>query len=257
MSRVLLTGGSRGIGRAVAEALLARGDRLVLLARDPAALGDFPGEGGHAVVEADLDDVHGVERAVDRAAEALGGLDAVVSCAGIVEYAEVGAVSGASLSRQLAVNLQAPFLIAQRAAGHLQRAGGGAMVLMSSTLATRPAPMTSVYAASKAALEATTRSFALELGERGIRVNAVAPGVIDTDMVRVVRLRKGEAEPQGEQRAARIEAQLEQLRALHPLGRLGTPQDVARTVLYLLDAPYVTGTVVAVDGGLSLGEGEA
>jgi NAD(P)-dependent dehydrogenase (short-subunit alcohol dehydrogenase family) len=253
---VLLTGGSRGIGRAVAEALIARGDRLALLARDPGALGDWPGDDGHAVIEADLAEPQLLEAAVDRAAEALGGIDAVVGCAGVVEYAEVGAVSGASLARQLAVNLQAPFLIAQRATGYMERAGGGAIVLMSSTLAMRPAPMTSAYAATKAALEAVTRSFALELGERDIRVNAVAPGVIDTDMVRVVRLREGEAAPRGEQRAARIAEQLEQLRALHPLGRLGTPQDVARTVLYLLDAPYVTGTVVSVDGGLQLGEGQ-
>jgi NAD(P)-dependent dehydrogenase (short-subunit alcohol dehydrogenase family) len=98
-------------------------------------------------------------------------------------------------------------------------------------------------------LIAATRSFALELGPRGVRVNAIAPGVVDTDMVRVAR---GE-NAQNDARA--VADQLEALRRLHPLGRLGRPQDVAETALYLLRARYVTGAIVVVDGGLTLGSG--
>ncbi|MDD9934439.1 MAG: SDR family NAD(P)-dependent oxidoreductase [Myxococcales bacterium] len=252
---VLVTGASRGIGRAVAEALLERGDRLAVVARDRAALEGLVAGGQHVVLPADLakDEPRAL---VDRAADALGGLDALVSCAGIVEYAEVGAITRDALERQLAVNLVAPVLLAQRAARHMQRAGGGSIVLVSSTLATRPVPMTTAYAASKGGLEAATRTLALELGPANVRVNAVAPGVIDTDMVRVVRTRAGEATPTPKDARSRIDAQLAALRALHPRGRLGTPADVAESVLHLLDADYMTGTVVAVDGGLSLGEGK-
>jgi NAD(P)-dependent dehydrogenase (short-subunit alcohol dehydrogenase family) len=252
---VLLTGASRGIGRAVAELLLARGDRLALVARDEPALRSLVGDASdHVVLPADLahDDV---EALVERAVRALGGLDAVVCAAGIVEYAEVGAITRRSLERQLAVNLAAPTLIAQRAAPHLAAAGGGSVVLLGSTLAEHPAPMTTAYAATKAAVAAVVRGLALELGAQDVRVNGIAPGVVDTDMVRVVRRRAGEPELSAQQAAQRIAEQLEALRALHPRGRLGTPQDVAETALYLLSAGYVTGTVVAVDGGLGLGSG--
>ena len=145
------------------------------------------------------------------------------------------------------VNFEAPFLLAQRAGEHIARAGGGAMVLIASTLGLVPAPLTAAYSASKAALISMTRAFARELGPQGVRVNAIAPGVVDTDMVRVVR----PSSPLDD-----VAAQLDALRGLHALGRLGTPEDVAETAMYLLGARYVTGAVVVVDGGLSLGLGE-
>jgi NAD(P)-dependent dehydrogenase (short-subunit alcohol dehydrogenase family) len=98
-----------------------------------------------------------------------------------------------------------------------------------------------------------TRSYAMELASRGVRVNAIAPGVVETDMVRVVRPAGTTATPGGE--VTDIAGQLERLRQLHPLGRLGRPEDVAETAEYLLRAPFVTGTVVLVDGGLTLGTG--
>jgi NAD(P)-dependent dehydrogenase (short-subunit alcohol dehydrogenase family) len=119
------------------------------------------------------------------------------------------------------------------------------MVLVASTLALAPAPLTAAYAASKAALISVARSLAIELGPRGVRVNAVAPGVVDTEMIRAPR--------PGEDSAAAVAARLERLRRLHLLGRLGSPVDVAEAVLYLLCAPYVTGTILTLDGGLSLG----
>jgi NAD(P)-dependent dehydrogenase (short-subunit alcohol dehydrogenase family) len=247
--RVLITGASRGIGHAIARALLADGVRLALVGRDRRRLesvvaGSRPSQ--HAIIELDLEHAPDLEQGVAIAAAALGGLDAFVSCAGIVEYAALGTVARGSLARQLTVNLIAPFMLAQRAAIELERAGGGCLLFIASTLGLKPAPSTSAYAASKAGLISMTQSFALELAPRGIRVNAIAPGVVDTDMVRVSRTEPHEVG---------IEAQLEALRRLHPLGRLGEPDDIAESALYLLGARYVTGAVVNIDGGLLLGAG--
>jgi NAD(P)-dependent dehydrogenase (short-subunit alcohol dehydrogenase family) len=255
--RVLITGASRGIGHAIARALLAEGVRLALVGRDRRTLdsvvaGSRPGD--HAIIELDLEHETDLEQGVAAAAAALGGLDAFVSCAGVVEYAALGAVARASLTRQLTVNLVAPFVLAQRAAIELERAGGGSMLFIASTLGLKPARLTAAYAASKAGLISMTQSFALELAPRGIRVNAIAPGVVETDMVRVVRTEPGEVVPGGLE-SARIAAQLEVLRGLHPLGRLGKPEEIAESALYLLRASYVTGAILNIDGGLLLGGG--
>ena len=141
-SRVLVTGASRGIGAAIARALLAEGVTLAVVGRDRDALARVVAGGtGHAVLPADLarDDAATL---VDRAASELGGLDGFVACAGVVAYEPAGAVSEASLATQMTVNFGAPFLMAQRAAEHIARAGGGAMLFVASTLALKPAPLT-------------------------------------------------------------------------------------------------------------------
>ncbi|HEX2677219.1 MAG TPA: SDR family oxidoreductase [Polyangiales bacterium] len=239
--RALITGASRGIGRAIALALAERGAELVLCARDRLALEAVAKEAGRGTpLVASLDRSDTLAELVDAAVVELGGLDVLVNCAGIVRYAAVGEVSPADLAAQMNVNFNAAFLLAQRAAQHMRQAGhGGAIVNVASTLGLKPAPLTAAYAASKAALIAMTRAFALELGRHGIRVNAVAPGVVDTDMVRVER-----------PGAVSVDAQLQALREQHLVGRLGTPEDVAQAVLYLLDADFVTGSVYVVDGGL-------
>jgi 3-oxoacyl-[acyl-carrier protein] reductase len=224
VSRVLVTGGTRGIGRAIAERLVASSVKVAVVGRTVA---EVPGAVSFA---ADLA-AEGCEAVVDQAADALGGLDALVNCAGVVRYGSIGTVGRGELVEQLAVNVVAPFLIAQSAARYMTH--GGAIVQVASTLGVRPAPGTAAYAASKAALLSLTRSFAQELAPRGVRVNAVVPGVVDTDMVRG--------------------RDLEALRALHPLGRLGTPGDVAEAVVWLLGAEWVTGAEVVVDGGLLVG----
>lgn len=246
--RVLLTGATRGIGRAIAQALLEQGARLVCGVRD------VKGEHARALcalssnvvlLPLDLRDQTQVASMVARACDALAGLDALVNSAGIVHYDALARLTPQALHEQFQVNCFAPGLLARDAASQLAANGGGAIVNIASSLGLKPAPLTAAYAASKAALISLTRSLALEYGGQGVRVNAVAPGVIDTDMIRAPRtLADGSVVP--------VADQLAQLRQLHPLGRLGTAREVAEAVLYLLDAQFVTGTVLVADGGLLL-----
>lgn len=248
--RLIVTGASRGIGRAVAAALLARGDAVALIARDEQALtavASAAPERAHCLV-ADLAEPRQAEESVERAAAALGGLDGLVCCAGIVRYEFVGGISRSELTAQLAVNFLAPVLASQRAAALMS--SGGSIVHLASTLALQPAPGTLGYAAAKAALLAAVKTLAAELAPQGVRVNAVAPGGVDTDMIRVPRLAPGEPPPVGESLTARVTAELSALRSLHPLGRLGAPTDISAAVLFLLDAQWITGTVLLIDGGL-------
>jgi 2-deoxy-D-gluconate 3-dehydrogenase len=246
--KVLLTGASRGIGKAVGELLAARGAQLALAVREPAAVQQLMAAGGgSAVLPVDLRDRAAVAELVPRAVAALGGLDGLINCAGVVQYRSFVDVPLPELLEQFEINTFAPFVLAQAAGRHLAAHGGGAIVNVASTLGLRPASLTAAYAASKAALISLTRSLALELGSAGVRVNAIAPGVIDTQMVRVPRAAASELG-----REAQIAAELEQLRRLHPLGRLGTAAEIAEAVVFLMEARFVTGSVWVVDGGVSL-----
>jgi len=235
--RVLVTGASRGIGRAVAMLLAARGDRVVAVGRDAAALASLVAESDAAhgvgrvfVVRGDVDREAERAQIVDAADAALGGLDALVLCAGIARHGVLGGVSEEDLDATLRTNLIAPVLLAQSALGRLS--DGGAIVLVGSNLAHRPVAGTLAYAASKAGLEAAARAMALELAPRAIRVNVVAPGAVDTEMLRG--------------------RDLESLARAHPLGRIGRADEIAAAVAFLLDAPWTTGTTLVVDGGALL-----
>lgn len=245
----LVTGATRGIGAAVVERLLASGRHVVACGRDAQALSGLAEREPERVTPLlfDLTEVGAPVAAVERALALVPQLSELVYAAGVVEYAPVGSVDEGSLRGQLELNFIAPYLMMQRLAATLRANGRGAMVVITSTLAARQAPSTSAYAASKAALTSAARSFALELAPE-VRVNVVAPGVVDTDMIRVPR--RPVATPEEQTRI--IERELEQLRQLHPLKRLGQPSDVAAAVEYLLDAPWVTGSVLTVDGGLTV-----
>jgi NAD(P)-dependent dehydrogenase (short-subunit alcohol dehydrogenase family) len=250
--KALVTGASRGIGRAVAQALLDSGAKVALAVRDETSVAALLAAAPAALaLRVDLHHHDETASLVERASAALGGLDVLVNCAGIVRYSALGAVSRAELMEQLEVNFVAPFTLSQCAAGQMRGTGGGVIVNVASTLGLRPAPQTAAYSASKAALISLTRSLALEFARDGVRVNAVAPGVIDTDMVRVLRAVPGASAGDA---AAQLEAQLSRLRELHPLHRLGTPEEVAQAVLFLIGAKFVTGTVLVADGGLLLGD---
>lgn len=247
----LVTGASRGIGRAVAEALLFRGDSATLIAS---------GDRGRATCEALIagGKSAGLALAADlRSAEERAKLmfelkgerfDGVIHAAGVAHHASFARGSEAHLRATFEVNFFAPLLLTRALLPRLNE--GASIVFLSSTLAQRSAPGTADYAASKAALESLTRSLAIELSPR-CRVNALAPGLVDTDMANAVRLEPGETLSECE-RDARAEEQRRDLEALHLLGRFGTPVEVARAVLFMLDHAWMTGTILRLDGGLTL-----
>ncbi len=249
---VIVTGATRGIGRATVDAVLARGGRVVGIARDAEALSALEALHPNRLrgVAAHLENTEQLPEVAERAREAFGEIDGLVNCAGIARYEPVGAITHESLEAQLRVNLMAPLLLSQTVADHM-RTRGGAIVNVSSTLSERVAPLTAVYAATKAALNALTKSLALELAPHGIRVNAVLPGGVDTDMLRAPRLRPGES-LSGAELEERVQSQLAALRVLHPLGRLGTPAEIASVIVAALDQAWQTGSLITIDGGLSL-----
>lgn len=236
--RVLLTGGSRGIGRSIARHLLQAGAELALIGRDVEALRRVH---DGCVVEADLMCPEGATRWVERCVAGLGGVDAVVHCAGVANYESLLDVTDGALDRQMKVNFLSPLALSRAAGRVMARENGGDLVFVASTLGLRPVPATAVYAASKAALISLSRSCAVELGPLGIRANAVAPGVIDTEMIRAPR--------PGEDAGVNLES----LANLHLLKRLGTTDEVAEAVCHLLTTDFVNGSVLTIDGGLSIG----
>lgn len=232
---VLVTGASSGIGRAIAEQLLREGRRVVLSGRDEGRLREIASYAPEraSVAPFDLEDVAGIDAFVGALVSSHGPFDGVVLSSGVVRYEPLATVSASELARMYNVNAVAPVIVARAAARSMPR--DGSIVFVSSTLAFRHAPTTASYSASKAALIAMAKTLALEVAERGIRVNTIAPGVVDTPMIR----------------GAKTPEELATLTALHALGRIGTAEEVASATVALLDMPWTTGTLLTVDGGLT------
>ncbi len=252
--RVLVTGGGSGIGHAGAEALAAAGGSVVVAGRRrerlDAVAAAWPGR--VYVLPCDLEDPAARVGLLARARDLLGGLDGFVHSAGNVVHQPPGHIDEHALRAQIELNLVAPLRLGEEALAVL--ADGGGAVFVASTLAMRPVVTSAVYSAAKAGLLAAMASLALAGAPRRVRFNAVAPGLVDTEMVRELRLAPGEPMPEGAEYARRLEAQMAALAGLHPLGRMGNPADVAAAVIHLLGAPWSTGTTLTIDGGLLLRE---
>jgi 3-oxoacyl-[acyl-carrier protein] reductase len=233
MSRsVLVTGGNRGIGRAIAEAFLKNGDYVAVTSRN----GEAP-EGAFAVA-CELTDPASVEAAFAAVEEHQGPVEVLVANAGITRDTLVLRMSEEDWSEVIDTNLTGSFRVAKRAAKGMLRLKRGRIIFISSVVGLLGSPGQVNYAASKAGLVGMARSLARELGSRSITANVVAPGFIETDMTAVL--------PEEQQAAYRQQI---------PLGRMGSAEEVADAVLWLAaeNAGYVTGAVIPVDGGLGMG----
>ncbi len=241
----LVTGGGSGIGAAIAGRLAGRGDAVALIGRRRAMLetvaGEIEAKGGVAVVLAeDLADPTAPRRIVDVVVGTLGRLDVLVNNAGFIKNLPIDQLTNEVFDLHLAVNIRAPFLLTQAALPHLAMSGSGAIVNISSSSASLAIPGQSAYGLTKAALEYMTRSYAAELAARGIRVNCIAPGPIDT--------------PIHLSWAADMETAYVALRDASPLGLIGAPDDIARWVERLSDPAerFVTGAIFHIDAGQTL-----
>jgi NAD(P)-dependent dehydrogenase (short-subunit alcohol dehydrogenase family) len=239
-ARALVTGGNSGIGLATARALASAGARVVVHGRDAATLAAAVRElgDGSRGVRGDLADPEDVERLMEAVRETLGGLDVVFANAGIAEFRPFAEVDLDLLQRTFDVNFRGTFLTLQKALPLL--AENAAIVVNTSIVGSIGMAGASVYGPSKAALRNLVRVLAAELAPRGVRVNAIAPGPIETPIYGRMGLD-----------AAATEALAGQIQAQVPLGRFGAADDVAQAVLALAANPFITGAELPVDGGMA------
>ena len=239
----LVTGASRGIGRAAAKALARAGAAVAINYQRSREAAEVLAEslcedGAEAVaVAADVTDAGQVKAMVEQVQGSLGPVTVLVNNAGITRDGLLVRLSDDDLDEVLSVNLRGAFLASRAVARGMMKAKGGSIINVSSVIGRRGNAGQSNYAAAKAGLIGMTKSLARELGPRGVRVNAVAPGYVETDMT-----------------AQLPENMKEEILKNTPLGRLATPEDVASAIVFLASpaSSYITGAVIAIDGGVGI-----
>jgi len=242
--RVLISGGSSGIGLATAQRFLEEGSRVFLAGLDPrevdGALAGLASAGEVAGVAGDVSLERDVARMTEAAHRALGGIDVLINNAGTARREEFLAIAAADWDRIIAVNLRGMFLVAQTVSRHMVERGGGVIINMSSTNGLAGEEDYAHYNASKGGVLLLTKTMAVELGRHGIRVNALCPGYIRTPLNEAMSASIGGAEFEAAYTSDRI-----------PLGRAGQPEEVAAAYAFLAsdDASFIHGTGLVIDGG--------
>jgi 3-oxoacyl-[acyl-carrier protein] reductase len=239
----VVTGASKGIGASIAKHLADEGAAVVVnyaSSKEGAerVVAEITGKGGRAIaVRADVAKQADIQRLFAEAKKAFGRLDILVNNAGIYEFAPLEEVTAAHFHKQFDLNVLALILATQEAVKHIGR-DGGSIINISSVVSTAAPAGTSVYSGTKGAVDSVTRSLAKELGPRKIRVNAISPGMVETEGVHAAGLSGGDFRKQ-------IEAQT-------PLGRIGQPQDIGPAAVFLAseDSAWITGETLYIVGGL-------
>jgi NAD(P)-dependent dehydrogenase (short-subunit alcohol dehydrogenase family) len=236
--RALVTGGSSGIGRAIGRKFADEGARVMFAGRREGRLR----EAGSDWVAADLTRPAECDRAVKAAVDRFGGLDLLVNAAGVIGNGGILDGRPEEWRRLWDANVESVFHVTRAAAPHLIKNRGASILNISSVCSFRPFPNLLAYCAGKAAVDMMTQCLALELAPHGVRVNAINPGVVVTELHTV-----SGAVPD-------YPAFLERSKATHPLGRVGSPEDIASLALFLAgdEASWITGGVHSIDGGRQL-----
>lgn len=240
----LVTGGSRGIGRAIVEALADDGAKVAFVyasnsAAADSVVADLQAKGQEVMaIQADVRSKEAADKAIDTVVEAWGSLDILVNNAGIIRDGLLAVMDATQWQDVIDTNLTSVFNFCQAATRQMMSQRYGRIINMSSVAADTSNPGQANYAASKGGIEGFTRCIATELARRGVTANAVAPGFIETDMTEAV-----------------VEAAGKEIKKKIPVRRLGAPADIANAVLYFAQesSSYVTGQILKVDGGLTLG----
>ena len=243
----IVTGASSGLGRATSARLARDGFAILAVGRDEAALStvckDIAGAGGTASsLVANVTAADAPAAIVARAMKEFGGIDALVNAAGVIASGSVADTTDAGWDAMMDVNVRAPFRLIREAANALADRKG-AVVNISSVAGLRAFPGIASYAVSKAAVDQLTRCAALDFAPKGVRVNAVNPGVVVTNLHR-----RGGMDPQ------KYAEFLERSKSTHPLGRPGQPEEIADLIAFLVSpaSGWITGETIAIDGGRHL-----
>jgi 3-oxoacyl-[acyl-carrier protein] reductase len=240
----LITGGSRGIGRGIARAFAAEGAKVAVVYRGSQEAADklvteIKAEGSTALaIQADVADAVSVRACVQRVEQELGPVSILVNNAGVIDDDLFVRMKPESWNKVLQTNLGGVFNFCHEVAFGMMQRRSGRIINITSVVAEHVNMGQTNYAASKGAINSFTRALAVELAKRGVTVNAIAPGFIETDMSAAVRNKAGD-----------------KIVKFIPMRRVGTPEDIARVAVFLAssDSAYVTGQVLTVDGGLTLG----
>lgn len=239
---VIVTGAGTGIGRACALAMAREGARLALVGRRKEKLQDLAKEIGSSAIPiaSDVSKKVDIENLVGRAIAELGGINVLLNNAGVLHVGNVEQITEEQWDQTFNINVRGLWLLSRAVLPHMRKAGGGSIINMASVLGINGARNRASYAPSKGAVVLLTKCMAIDHGAENIRVNAICPSFVETDLTAAVLSQV--ADPQAVRRE-RI--------AIHPIGRLGKPEDIAGLAVYLAsdESSWVTGTTFPVDGG--------